>query len=299
MVHALAFLVKLVFPSHMDRATNRKITGIALEDTLSKNFKWRLIIIAIALFGFTSCNPPKSLFYSYGENILVHDSNHTNSTHVLPFLQTYKDSLFKKMSKTLVHLDTFFSNQYTTGNLGNLTADYMLIFSNSYGNYLTNRGAEHYCDFAVLNNGSLRNNLSPGPVTLGDVFEAMPYDNSLIIIQLNGAQTDSLFQHIAAKNGAYLANASCTINNNKAEKVIINGQRFDSRKSYTLAINDYMLLGGDGYSVCKNAKYVWKNDITIRDIIVEGLQQEFAQTKTINSRSAPRILLMQPTTNRH
>jgi 2',3'-cyclic-nucleotide 2'-phosphodiesterase (5'-nucleotidase family) len=209
------------------------------------------------------------------------------------------------MSKPIVSIDTLFSNQYTTGNLGNLTADYMLEFGNNYFkiNPLQSKpnlnNIEQYCDFAVLNNGSLRNGLSPGNISLGDIFEAIPYENILVIIQLTGAQTDSLFQHIATKNGAYLANASCTINNNKAENIVINGSRFDSRKYYIVAINDYMLVGGDGFSICKQAKSIWNTGITVREALIQGLQNEYNSTKRINPRSQPRIKLMQPSNSRH
>lgn len=259
------------------------------------------------LFLIASCNYSKPVEYYRGQNIIVHRDSiiAINNNYISSFLQPYHDSLTIKMSKPIVSIDTLFSNQYTTGNLGNLTADYMLEVGN---NYFKNKSVnptthpqsiEQYCDFAVLNNGSLRNNLSPGSVTLGDVFEAMPYENILIIIQLTGAQTDSLFQHIATKNGAYLANAMCTINNNKAENIIINGSRFDSRKSYIVAINDYMLVGGDGYSICKQAKPIWNTGITVRESLIQGLQNEYNSTKSINPRPQPRIKLMQPSNSRH
>ncbi len=259
------------------------------------------------LFLISSCNNSKPVEYYRGQNIIVHRDSiiAKNNNYISSFLQPYHDSLTIKMSKPIVSIDTLFSNQYTTGNLGNLTADYMLEFGNNY--FKTNplqskpnlNNIEQYCDFAVLNNGSLRNSLYPGNISLGDIFEAMPYENILIITQLTGAQTDSLFQHIATKNGAYLANATCTINNNKAENIIINGSRFDSRKYYIVAINDYMLVGGDGYSICKQAKPIWNTGITVREALIQGLQNEYNKTKSINPRPQPRIKLMQPSNSRH
>ena len=259
------------------------------------------------LFLISSCNNSKPVEYYRGQNILVHRDSiiAKNNNYIESFLQPYHDSLTIKMSKPIVSIDTLFSNQYTTGNLGNLTTDYMLELGNNYFkiNSLQLKpnpnNIEQYCDFAVLNNGSLRNGLSPGNISLGDIFEAMPYENILVIIQLTGAQTDSLFQHIATKNGAYLANASCTINNNKAENIVINGSRFDSRKYYIVAINDYMLVGGDGFSICKQAKSIWNTGITVREALIQGLQNEYNSTKRINPRSQPRIKLMQPSNSRH
>lgn len=256
------------------------------------------------LFLITSCNSHKTVTFSGGQNIIVHRDSiiAKQNNYISSFLQPYHDSLTIKMSKAIVAIDTLFSNQYTIGNLGNLTADYMLEFGNNYfktHSLQSKSNIEQYCDFAVLNNGSLRNGLSPGNISLGDIFEAMPYENILVIIQLTGAQTDSLFQHIAFKNGAYLANASCTINNNKAENISINGSRFDSRRSYILAINDYMAVGGDGYSICKHAKPLWNTGITVREALIQGLQNEYNSTKTVNPRPQPRIKLMQPSNSRH
>ena len=282
--------------------TKSNITTTAqVKKHVLNQFLFALLIL------FASCNSNKPVEYYRGQNIIVHRDSiiAKNNNYISSFLQPYHDSLTIKMSKPIVSIDTLFSNQYTTGNLGNLTTDYMLELGNNYFkiNSLQSKpnpnNIEQYCDFAVLNNGSLRNGLSPGNISLGDIFEAMPYENILVIIQLTGAQTDSLFQHIATKNGAYLANATCTINNDKAENIVINGSRFDSRKYYIVAINDYMLVGGDGYSICKQAKPIWNTGITVREALIQGLQNEYNKTKSINPRPQPRIKLTQPSNSRH
>lgn len=283
-------------------------TKKTLTTTTQPTKRWiGILALTLGLTLSQACKTGKPLHYAQGQNIVVHTDSiiafHNNA--ISSFLKPYHDSLTIKMSQPIVSIDTVFSNQYTVGNLGNLTADYMVEFGNNYfkNNHLQStlhpNNMEQYCDFAVLNNGSLRNGLSPGSISLGDIFEAMPYENILVIIQLTGAQTDSLFQHIASKNGAYLSNASCTINNKKAENILINGSRFDSRKSYILAINDYMAVGGDGYSICKQAKPVWNTGITVREALIQGLQNEYNLTKSINPRPQPRIKLMQPSNSRY
>jgi len=281
-----------------------------------KRIRYPFLVISLFFLLLSSCKSGKPIQYSTGQNISVHSdsivtyhkmyiSDFFHDMYISDFIKPYHDSLYAKMSRPIVTLDTLFSNQYTTGNLGNLTADYMLSQGNSYLNTKPQPSASfpknslQYCDFAVLNNGSLRNSLSPGNISLGDIFEAMPYENILVIIQLTGAQTDSLFQHIAIKNGAYLANATCTINNYKAENIQINGSRFDSRKSYIVAINDYMAVGGDGYIICKQAKYFWNTGITVREALIQGMQNEYETNKNILPRSQPRIKLMQPSNARH
>jgi 2',3'-cyclic-nucleotide 2'-phosphodiesterase (5'-nucleotidase family) len=57
-------------------------------------------------------------------------------------------------------------------------------------------------DLTILNYGGIRlPNIPEGPITVGKIYELMPFDNHIVIIRLTGALVREVFEHIAAKNG--------------------------------------------------------------------------------------------------
>lgn len=129
-------------------------------------------------------------------NISV-DSSIAENAEIANFIKPYSDSLNHTLSTTLAKIDSPFYNTFYIGNLGRLVADYMLLTATQYS-------MEHVgipCHFAVANNGGLRAGLFTGPVTMRNVFEVMPFDNELVILQLSGGATDSLLRYIAQLTG--------------------------------------------------------------------------------------------------
>lgn len=129
-------------------------------------------------------------------NIAV-DSSVAENAEIASFIKPFSDSLNRSLSTKLAEIDSPFYNTFYTGNLGRLVADYMLLAATQYS-------MEHMgipCHFAVANNGGLRAGLFPGSVAMRNVFEVMPFDNELVIVQLSGAATDSLFGYIAQLTG--------------------------------------------------------------------------------------------------
>jgi len=129
-------------------------------------------------------------------NISV-DSSIAENTEIANFIKPYSDSLNHSLSTRLALIDSPFYNTFYTGNLGRLVADYMLLTATQYS--MENVGIP--CHFAVANNGGLRAGLFPGPVTMKNIFEVMPFDNELVILQLSGGATDTLLRYIAQLTG--------------------------------------------------------------------------------------------------
>ena len=124
----------------------------------------------------------------------------------------------------------------------------------------------------------------------------MPYENELVLVKLNQRQVDTLFQHIAQKNGASLSQATLTIDLQKPLHIKINNGNKDF---YWVAINSYMWLGGDGYQILTKAIESYNTNLLIRDILIQEFQREFQTTGKINPQANPRIQLMQPINSRH
>jgi len=100
-------------------------------------------------------------------------------------------------------------------------------------------------DLGVMTNGGLRAGLPAGPITLGAVFELMPFENQLVVLDAPGPVVQQLFDY-GARIKMAVANATYTVGaDGKPTNIRIGGQPFNPARTYSLAISDYLAGGGD------------------------------------------------------
>lgn len=120
-------------------------------------------------------------------------------------------------------------------------------------------------DFALLNSGSIRQSIHPGPVTLADVYNVLPFDNTLVGLELTGEQVYQAIEHgvIAYPQtwGGFLHTSSgleYTFDPNRPageriQAITFNGQPLDHEAKYVVATSDFIANGGDGYDMLVGA----------------------------------------------
>ncbi len=144
-------------------------------------------------------------------------------------------------------------------------------------------------DLALMTKDGLRYVIPKGNITVGDVFEMMPFENQLLVLTLPGTTVQKLFRFGAEQKILALSNATYTIRNNQAVDIRIGGQPFDAQKKYTLAVSDYLANGGDNLSFLKEATQTEKVGILLRDAILNHIRQLTAQSKPVTARVEGRV----------
>lgn len=134
----------------------------------------------------------------------------------------------------------------------------------------------------IQNGGGLRVSIEKGDLTIGKMYEFMPFDNTLVTVDLTGAQLKEAievgignekiaFGQIA---GVY---AKYDLSKPFGERVIAmaleNGDKIDPNKLYSVVTNDFMITGGDGYTVFAKGKNIVNLAIPIRDAMVEYVKK--------------------------
>ncbi len=133
-------------------------------------------------------------------------------------------------------------------NLGNLLADAMRASAHS--------------DIAITNSGSIRGNrLFPaGPLTRRTLIEMHPFDNVVCVLSLTGRVILDALNHgvgsLPAPDGRFPQVSGLTMTveqsaprGNRVRDVKVNGQPLDPNKVYTVAMPDFVLKEGDGYTM--------------------------------------------------
>jgi 5'-nucleotidase / UDP-sugar diphosphatase len=141
--------------------------------------------------------------------------------------------------------------------LGNLVAEAMLVATRAAGTTI-----------AVQNGGGLRAGIAAGQITLGNVLTTLPFQNNIATLKLRGrdlvAALENGLSQVAENGGRFpqIAGARLTwaLSRPVGSRVISLEVRrpdgsflpVDPDALYTVATNDFMRRGGDGYVVFRD-----------------------------------------------
>lgn len=120
-----------------------------------------------------------------------------------------------------------------------------------------------YCDadIAIQNGGGIRAGLTAGDVTVGDIFAMLPFDNKVTLVEVTGQTVwDALENGVSGYPETYgqfpqVSGIHYTFDGSKpaGERIVSvtlpDGTPLDMDGWYTLACNDFMCGGGDGYTM--------------------------------------------------
>lgn len=159
-------------------------------------------------------------------------------------IKPYGDSVDKSMSTVLGTVRQTLEKDQPEGTLGNFMADaYLAMGKRKFGEPI---------DAAFVNYGGIRlNQLPAGPLTLGKIFELMPFDNLLVLQQLSGVQLQSFLDLVAARGGWPVAGIRFTIKNKKAIDIYIKDTPLQPEAQYWILNSDFVASGGDNADMLK------------------------------------------------
>jgi len=153
----------------------------------------------------------------------------------------YRARIGEEVRQVIGEAAVLLSKAVPEGTLGNFAADAML--------WAARRGSSEPVHMALTNNGGLRVPIAPGPITVGQIFELMPFENMLTVLTLTGAQVQELANALAARRGEPIAGFSFRIEASGdglvAGDLLVGGAPVDPGAEYRIVTNDYMANGGE------------------------------------------------------
>jgi 5'-nucleotidase len=123
-------------------------------------------------------------------------------------------------------------------------------------------------DACLQNAGGIRSGLGKGSITIGDVYNLLPFSNTLVLIELSGSEIKQLLEealiNFADNKGSdgsfpYAYALRYDINMSSPKNKRVSGIEIKNRASgkwspldmnrkYTIAVNSYIAEGRDGYT---------------------------------------------------
>jgi 2',3'-cyclic-nucleotide 2'-phosphodiesterase/3'-nucleotidase len=136
-------------------------------------------------------------------------------------------------------------------------------------------------DIAFQNGGGLRTSILAGAITMGNLYEVMPFDNTLVTMNLSGEQVLQALNHgINGKAGTVqfsgldiTIDSSRPYGNQLVEVRLADGKLLDPAATYKIVTNDFMASGGDEFVVFKSGQNITDTFIPLRNTLAEAVKK--------------------------
>jgi 5'-nucleotidase len=122
------------------------------------------------------------------------------------------------------------------------------------GNVLTDSLREmEKVDVALLNSGGLRANVKAGALTYGDIYEVLPFDNTIAVVTVNGDELRRLLKAaygagsgVFQQSGLKVKLARCPGPERLRDVTLANGKPLEPGRLYRVVMPDFLARGAGG-----------------------------------------------------
>ena len=180
---------------------------------------------------------------------LIEVSNEVDS-NIIKIISPYKSQLDIEMNEVICYTKSELKKGKPESKLGNFVCDLSMSITNGTA------------DVCVFNNGGLRDIISKGDITIRDIYKVMPFENELVILDLNKNEFYDLLKYIIKRGGEPVGGLSIV---EKKDTIL---SSFNNDSIIRVLTTDYLANGGDKMKFFNN-KEQKKVGIKLRDAIIQ------------------------------
>jgi 2',3'-cyclic-nucleotide 2'-phosphodiesterase (5'-nucleotidase family) len=162
---------------------------------------------------------------------------------------------------------------------------------------------------AFYNSGGIRQDIMPGNITIGLVFEMIPFESNIVTVDLTGKNIKDLMERSAilqgeidqsgepSKGSLQISGIKVTVDRKKpVGKRVISMELEDKTpietdKFYNVATINFLAEGGDGYIYFKEGKNLKNTFINPRDALIEWIKYKSVRREPVNRNIEGRIVI--------
>lgn len=124
---------------------------------------------------------------------------------------------------------------------------------------------ETQADISLINGGTIRDSIDVGMITKGDVLKVLPFSNHIVTVEMTGKQLiEILNKGLVIGSGRFLHFAGLLVEAKLVQEagcpdryevlsVQFNQQPLELTQTYVVAMNDFMVAGGDDYQMSQSS----------------------------------------------
>ena len=148
-------------------------------------------------------------------------------------------------------------------------------------------------DIGFTNFGGIRVDMPKGDVLLDDILSMFPFRNNLCYLELKGRAVRAILEQMASTGWQVVGGVRCkSTRSGRLLSAEVDGEPLDDEKVYGVATISFLLDGGDGYSIAKNAL---RQDIypqIIIDVMLPYIKSLTAAGKNIEYSKDGRVVII-------
>jgi 5'-nucleotidase/UDP-sugar diphosphatase len=140
---------------------------------------------------------------------------------------------------------------------------------------------------AIHNIGGIRAKIVKGTITWGNVFEVLPFQNTLVTLKMTGAQLKRTFERglVTTVGMVALSGVRVQFDRNRLVSAIMpDGSVVDDAKLYTVTTNDFVLAGGDEFTEFAKGTEITDTGIFLRDVLVDYIKAHHTLSPKLDGR---------------
>jgi 2',3'-cyclic-nucleotide 2'-phosphodiesterase (5'-nucleotidase family) len=214
---------------------------------------------------------------------IVIDSTISPDPSLEALILPYRKDLYAKMSVVIGYAAINLNRGKPEAPLNNFIADLMLKRAT--------KELPEPVDAALTNEGGLRIDIPKGPITLSEIYEVMPFENELVVLQMTGGQMISLAKEIGEVNGEPVSGMRMEFLGQNLMQFSIQGKSVVSDNIYYLVTTDYLSSSGrNRFNILSQVPKTLLG-ITLRDAIIDEIREIQASGRQVTARVDDRIVI--------
>jgi 2',3'-cyclic-nucleotide 2'-phosphodiesterase (5'-nucleotidase family) len=228
--------VDLIVSGHSHSEINTRVNGIPIVQARSHGTNMGLVDWVRKADGGKELHP---------RILTVWTDSVRADTGVARIVTRYAEQVRKSAGQRIATLKFPLDKKVGDFPLGHLIADAQRVVARS--------------DVAIINNGGIRAALPAGPVTYGQVYEVQPFDNQIVRLTVPGDALLKALEHVVHGDepdgnvsGVEIWYDRSRSDGRRIRRArLADGREIERNKNYTLAVPDFMAMGGSGFSMLK------------------------------------------------
>jgi 5''-nucleotidase/2'',3''-cyclic phosphodiesterase and related esterases len=122
---------------------------------------------------------------------------------------------------------------------------------------------------AFINIGGLRADLPKGPITVGDIYKVMPFDNRMVFLKLSLDKIPEMEAYLKEKGGEPIGGFKLV-----KGKLVFPDNLAKEKNYFWVVTSDFLANGGDNMFFFNNPLQRFDTAILFRDFIIEAVKKE-------------------------
>ena len=120
---------------------------------------------------------------------------------ILSIILPYQNAIEDKMNEIVTYTKVELNKNGAESTLGNFVTDLCLNYAEA--------------EVCIMNNGGLRTSINKGPVTVGKLYELMPFENELVVLKIDSVEFNRLLKYITERGGEPVSGINIIMNSKK------------------------------------------------------------------------------------